>query len=80
VKGKYFQPITSIAPKLTTTTEIDVDSFKIGTFHELVHDSGFSEVFVQLQYIAVLWCAPCHILILEIIHTAEQPALSQLLF
>jgi hypothetical protein len=27
VKGKYFQPITSIAPKLTTTTEIDVDSF-----------------------------------------------------
>jgi hypothetical protein len=61
VKGKYFQPITSIAPKLTTTTEIDVDSFKIGTFHELVHDSGFSEVFVQLQYIAVLWCAPCHI-------------------
>jgi hypothetical protein len=34
VKGKYFQPITSNAPKITTTTEIDVASFKIGSFHE----------------------------------------------
>jgi hypothetical protein len=33
---RSFEPITSIAPKLTTTTEIDVDSFKIGSFHELV--------------------------------------------
>jgi hypothetical protein len=33
--GKYFQPITSIAPKLTTATEIDVYSFgKIGSFHD----------------------------------------------
>jgi hypothetical protein len=24
VKGKYFQPITSTAPKITTTTEIDL--------------------------------------------------------
>jgi hypothetical protein len=29
-------PITSIAPKLTTTTKIDVDFFKIGSFHEFV--------------------------------------------
>jgi hypothetical protein len=33
VKGKYFQPITSNAPKITTTTDIDVASFKIGSFH-----------------------------------------------
>jgi hypothetical protein len=24
VKGKYFQPITATAPKITTTTEIDL--------------------------------------------------------
>jgi hypothetical protein len=34
VKGKYFQSITSIGPKLTTSTEIGVDSFKIGSFYE----------------------------------------------
>jgi predicted transcriptional regulator with HTH domain len=32
MKGKNFQPITSIAPKLTTTTD---DTFKILSFHEL---------------------------------------------
>jgi hypothetical protein len=37
VKGKYFPPITSIAPKLTTTTEIDVDSSKICSIHEFDH-------------------------------------------
>jgi hypothetical protein len=39
VKGNYFQPITSNAPKITTTTEIDVASFKIGSFHEFECDS-----------------------------------------
>jgi hypothetical protein len=41
VKGKYYQPISSIAPKLTTTTEIDVDSFKICSFHEFGHADAF---------------------------------------
>jgi hypothetical protein len=35
-RNPNFQPITSIAPKLTTT-EIDVDSFKIASFHELAN-------------------------------------------
>jgi hypothetical protein len=28
VKGKYFQPITSTAPKIRTTTEIDLTDMK----------------------------------------------------
>jgi hypothetical protein len=43
VKGKYFQPITSIAPKLTTTTEIDVDSIKIGLFNEISKFHGLKK-------------------------------------